>query len=356
MAYPNTNNPSPDFTSGIYTSDISPDAAVAAIIDNYTPVNKDGMRHSVGYQLSLVQNFVNKKYLGRHNHPVTNAFITTASGTNLQYDWAYLNSGVMIDTSAGSTSEINKMTNEGFESYWSYPLAGSQSGVLQKDLIHVGYSYSTDTEYTSITPYQIINRASYSLGSDYQFVDIDKSSMRFKTYYNYTGVLTDTHYRGTGIEAEKSYTIESATSMNLNAPYIYQSGIFQPDEVQARNGVSYVQGSDVSQGFKIASLEIDANFPGWSDKDNVTISTINGYLTNIVTNALRLNVVSVNAVLTGSYAGGATDVESIIADSITWEYTTVGTGTILNLGFPSEPSYGTRTNGDWRIRVSVIYY
>lgn len=76
MSYPNTSSPSPDFSaSGIYQSDIGPEAAVGGIIDNYTPVNKAGMKNSIGYQLSLIQNFVNKSYLGRGQHPVNKAYM-----------------------------------------------------------------------------------------------------------------------------------------------------------------------------------------------------------------------------------------------------------------------------------------
>lgn len=74
MAYP-LGTPSDNFTSGIFTSDFSPSVVVGAIIDNHTPVNNLGMKNSVGYQIALVQNYVNTTYLGRYDKKVNTAYI-----------------------------------------------------------------------------------------------------------------------------------------------------------------------------------------------------------------------------------------------------------------------------------------
>lgn len=71
------------WNSGSYT----PDTIVKNIRDDYTPINKNSMRNSVGHQLSLVQNFVNTKYLGRPGLPVNSGYIEFISGYNIQSTW-----------------------------------------------------------------------------------------------------------------------------------------------------------------------------------------------------------------------------------------------------------------------------
>jgi hypothetical protein len=84
MAYPQ-GTPSEDFATGVYTSDFSPTVICGGVIDNYTPVSNAGLKHSVGYQLSLTQNFVNQQYLGRDAYRIDEGWINTlyASGINL---------------------------------------------------------------------------------------------------------------------------------------------------------------------------------------------------------------------------------------------------------------------------------
>lgn len=74
MAYP-IGTPSENFTSGIFFSDFSPAIVVGAIIDNHTPVSNLGMKNSVGYQIALVQNYVNRTYLGRSDQRVATAYV-----------------------------------------------------------------------------------------------------------------------------------------------------------------------------------------------------------------------------------------------------------------------------------------
>jgi len=84
MAYPQ-GIASDNFSSGIYTSDFSPAIVCGGILDNHTPVNNVGMKNSIGYQLSLTQNFVNEQYLGRDLNRIETGWINNlhASGINL---------------------------------------------------------------------------------------------------------------------------------------------------------------------------------------------------------------------------------------------------------------------------------
>ena len=78
MAYP-YGIPSSGFISlpDLNSSAFSPNNVTANISDNHSPVNKRTMVNSHGYQISLLQNFVNKQYLGRENDPVISGFIET---------------------------------------------------------------------------------------------------------------------------------------------------------------------------------------------------------------------------------------------------------------------------------------
>jgi hypothetical protein len=61
--------------SGSYT----PNAVVVGISDNYSPVNKNTMRNSVGKEISLVQNYVNSKRLGYGELPIQTGYFVNVN-------------------------------------------------------------------------------------------------------------------------------------------------------------------------------------------------------------------------------------------------------------------------------------
>ena len=85
MAYPQ-GNPSSNFGATLYTSDFSPAIVCGGIIDNFTPVSSIGMKNSVGYQLSLTQNFVNETYLGREAYRVKEGWINTLYASGIDFN------------------------------------------------------------------------------------------------------------------------------------------------------------------------------------------------------------------------------------------------------------------------------
>lgn len=92
------------WNSGSYT----PEDVVVYIRDNYTPVNKTSMRNSVGYQLSLVQNFVNEHYLGRSDLAIHSGYI------NYLYSSGIESSSVEVSDSTNSITIVpNGATFEG---------------------------------------------------------------------------------------------------------------------------------------------------------------------------------------------------------------------------------------------------
>jgi hypothetical protein len=75
-----------------------PNDVVRSIRDNYTPINKNSMRNSVGNEISLLQNYVNSKYLGRVDIPVASGFVNN------------------IISNSGEVFVFNSGFDEGYES------------------------------------------------------------------------------------------------------------------------------------------------------------------------------------------------------------------------------------------------
>ncbi len=106
MAYPQ-GNASQNMDLGIYTSDFSPDITVGGIVNNHTAVNKLGLRNSLGYQVSLLENFVCQDFLGRLSSPVSSGYINYLRGglySSIHYgstptatgSYTYIEPGVMM--------------------------------------------------------------------------------------------------------------------------------------------------------------------------------------------------------------------------------------------------------------------
>jgi hypothetical protein len=106
MSYPN-DNPSLSMATCWQSGSYKPDDVVRCIRDNYTPVNKNSMRNSIGYEVSLVQNYVNSKMLGRSDLTIESGYIddiTSKSGFYSNY----------IETSASRGGTVrSKLTNSG---------------------------------------------------------------------------------------------------------------------------------------------------------------------------------------------------------------------------------------------------
>jgi len=95
------------WNSGSYT----PDVVVRNIRDNYTPINKNAIRNSIGQQISLVQNFVNSKKLGREELPIESGYITNLLATYLISENTYCSGSARID--GNTTLNGNLLVNNG---------------------------------------------------------------------------------------------------------------------------------------------------------------------------------------------------------------------------------------------------
>lgn len=74
-------------SSGIYDvftgNSFTPNDVVRGIRDNHSPVNRTTMLVSLGYQVSLIQNFVNARYLAREEYPIDEGYITSGYFDNV---------------------------------------------------------------------------------------------------------------------------------------------------------------------------------------------------------------------------------------------------------------------------------
>lgn len=78
MTYP-VGTPSSGVTDVFAGTSFTPSDVVAGIRDNHSAVNQNTMLRTLGYQVSLVQNFVNATYLGREATPVGNAYFVSGN-------------------------------------------------------------------------------------------------------------------------------------------------------------------------------------------------------------------------------------------------------------------------------------
>ena len=88
------------WNSGSY----KPTDITRTIRDNYTPVNKNSMTNSVGHEISLIQNYVNKYYLGRSDIPINSGY----------FNYILINSGVPYTDNCGLTLGNNGYGGDAF--------------------------------------------------------------------------------------------------------------------------------------------------------------------------------------------------------------------------------------------------
>jgi len=81
--YP-SGTPSADFTRSNITGSpaMSPSTVCAGIKDSHSAINERTMQSSVGYEISLLQNFVNYTYLAREATPILSGYITNLISTS----------------------------------------------------------------------------------------------------------------------------------------------------------------------------------------------------------------------------------------------------------------------------------
>ena len=126
MAYPNG-----QASSGVYDifhgTNFSPNDVVRGIRDNYSPINRTTMLNSLGYQVGLIQNFVNSSYLGRPEVPVQNAYISNAWSSGQFTVYSGLLTGAHKKTSSKPDYFEAYETDTSFYSMWTRVLPSEVS-------------------------------------------------------------------------------------------------------------------------------------------------------------------------------------------------------------------------------------
>jgi len=97
--------PTPELTGYYLRSGYTPDDTTSRIIDNYTPVNKNSLRDSIGKEIAKIQNFVNTHFLGRNENPVDSGyfrFINVANTLNTKPVYVPIDTESLAYTPSGS--------------------------------------------------------------------------------------------------------------------------------------------------------------------------------------------------------------------------------------------------------------
>lgn len=174
------NNPSENLDDDIWTSgDYTPFSVCRNIIDNHTPINKNGMVNSLGKEISLVQNFVNNKYLGRSSVPINSGYFKTSYFDTLVIngndDGSYV-SGLIISGTLNGRTDIR--TNRQLSIYSN----GMPEGEASITILDEG---DVEIPYLSISNNLNVTNASmetmYSVSGD--IIDLQVDRIRVKSNY-----------------------------------------------------------------------------------------------------------------------------------------------------------------------------
>ncbi|MCK9428850.1 MAG: hypothetical protein M0R17_02415 [Candidatus Omnitrophica bacterium] len=97
MSYP-YDLPSLSMSTTWISGNFKPTDVTKKIINNFTPVNKLSMTNSVGNEISLIQNYINSKFLGRDELPIQSGYITQLK-SNSGYYYIYNSGSYDVDNS-----------------------------------------------------------------------------------------------------------------------------------------------------------------------------------------------------------------------------------------------------------------
>jgi len=303
MAYPNTSNPLLNFSdiSGILGSDLNPGTAVGALMNQNTPVSKEGIMNTLGMQISLIQNFVNKEYLGRSDYAVNKGYINniyfeTAVGTgpiNLHVgveDDDPANAGVIYHSHMDLSSD-----NLNFKTSTTYPGGGQAGDDLTIDGSGVFVNGYPGTSYSHLTNNKLILKGSNSkLTIDGGKVDAE------------WGLIIDAGTPGATNGTQNSkLTLQGAGGVLVTAPNItmtatsgaatcnnFEADVLYPKKVKCGRGGGFLPLSYTE--------EIVTYITESAPASGTYITIDNNQFTNDLLNAVKLgNTLTVDGCVTG---------------------------------------------------------
>lgn len=254
-------------TSGIgnpYTgTNFTPLEVTRNIRNNYTSIDKESLTHSIGYQVALIQNFVNKRYLGRITDPVQDAYFTSGHfdcaifGTLGAYEYQQLTSGLaLIHKGSAMTVTTAEYYSPCYDMYWATFTAtglvfqshtfndvmyltreiGSEEVVLQETyrsgIVIAATNSDTKNTYVTLSGTNINLKGDVTIPNEKRML-ITNNEPIFPTYVNltYTGVIAK-KISGGGTESKSEVTKDHIkVYYYVPAPATYQtemtpSGIF----------------------------------------------------------------------------------------------------------------------------------
>jgi hypothetical protein len=191
----------------IFQTNFSPDDVIRGIRDNYSPVNRTTLLNSVGYQIGLVQNFVNSSYLGRPNIPVQSGYIDTLNGNIVTLSGNINISGWKYSYFDSITYQSCCMTKSGIYSWYYDELGYVYDSYLQPNgyytYIYLNPDKASTLNYARITPTAI---KIYSSGSTVDALTLTSTS------------LTS--------EDDQHLDIEAGRNLYLKGDSVYLSGTY----------------------------------------------------------------------------------------------------------------------------------
>lgn len=233
-------SPAFDMSTNWQSGEFSPDTIVRTIRDNYTPINKNSMRNSVGQEISLVQNYVNSHYLGREDIPIQTGFINELwnysghvyiyqSGYDAGYDsFGIINSGILN----ASSLYLSHSPQDLLKSYTIYGTSGIYGAALNsasENQGHEWYLYPNHLSMYNAGPPSVINQFGLY---DAKLDIIPSSGICIRHIFDLNEDEIKINIKPSGFNwTYKSYdeSIQNATCLNINSSgnfISYPSGEF----------------------------------------------------------------------------------------------------------------------------------
>lgn len=212
MAYPQ-GSASVDMTSGIYGSDFSPDTVVGGLINNRTALNKAGFRNSLGYQISLVQNFVNEEFLGRYSNSITSGFLENIRGQE--------SSSIHLGIDFGLSGYYNYISDEYSQNH-SINTSNTDlySGIISGPGGMTLYNYDDEYNNTIIKPGYLEIGRSYTAGSNVA------SGFIIPDPYHLTTIFASDSQMDLRPGMDESSILSSTKFINVYGNLLFSSGNF----------------------------------------------------------------------------------------------------------------------------------
>jgi len=338
--------PSIDFSKTSITteSSMSPATVCAGIIDNYSAVNEITMRNSVGYEISLLQNFVNATYLGREATPVKSGYLTNTYSDNVYSDYIELFVGVPQDHNSTTLDAHNIIIRNGFPT-------GAETLSLDATEIKIVNSQPGTYAELEMTPSHMYTRAFSVSGQIDYTLRSSQSSSAYTTTLDSEGLIFEN---------------EDASGVNMRMLIERENGILMDAQNAGSESTYTVTGMAISYLGKTTSYQrsdITTNdvFSIEAD-DGINITTPDGYQSLLSSGNININSTAAEVNIS-SETGMNITTDAVLTMTASSMYMNAGTTFLINSakvymsqGLPSTAgSIGELyDNGDGIVRIRRV--